>query len=299
MKPFIYSIIFLLFPNTIFSQTEELVLRKSFETDENTILNIDIDNATIQFKESNDSKISLNYSIVFKNKSNEQIYKVFKGIDAKVSKDKNVVNLDVKNSMYLGELHNLDVDMSTFKKLIRGYFKKKREDNFLYKSKDSLLSEIDFSLGPDIDDFFKRLKQNNPNKDYGESNRKFEQKFIISIPKNIKIKIKALHSKITFHYNIDKPIEVATFQTYLKFKKINNAENKFNIVNGIFQSEEIIGGSYTLKDLKKVLIGAISDTELETETSKIEIGEVGENVVIDDFNSKLYFYNLLTIQNKI
>ena len=160
MKQFIYSILFVFTINTSFSQTQELVLKDNFETDENTILNLDVDNVTIEFEESPDSKIRLDYRIVFKKDSEDVIYKVFKDIDAKVSKTENVVKLEVKNSMFLGELYNLDVDvmkdLEAFKKLMKDYFKKRKKNHFLYKSKDALLSEIEFSSGPDLHDYFKK-----------------------------------------------------------------------------------------------------------------------------------------------
>lgn len=291
MKQFIYSIIFLISINISFSQTKELVLKKSFETNDLTTLNIDVDNVTIQFKESDDSKIRLDYSIIFKNNSDELIYKVSKGIKAKVSKNKNVINLDVKNSMYLGELHNLDVDINVYTELISDYFKKYKENKFPHKTKDFLLKEIDFSLGTDMHDYIKAFKKKYPNKNLGEGSKRFEQKFIINVPKNLKIKIKSLHSRITFNYNINKPIKVSAFKTYFKFKKINNNENEFNLNMGVFQTDRIIGGNYILKDVNKVLIGSISNAKLSTETSKIQIGEIGKDVEFNDFNSKLYFYN--------
>jgi len=295
MKQFIYSILFVFTIHTAFSQSQELVLKDKFETDENTMLNIDVDNVAIEFEESPDSKIHLDYRIVFKKDSEDLIYKVFKDIDAKVSKTENVVKLEVKNSAFLKELYNLDVDvmndLDRFKELMKDYMKTRKENQFLYKSKEALLSEIEFSLGPDLHDYFKRLKKKYPNKNFGKSSRKFKQKFIIKVPKNLKIKIKALHSRITFHYDIDKPIEVSSFLTYLKFKKINNAENKFNLTNGIFQSKEIIGGIYNLKDLRKTAIGSISNAKIGAETSKIQIGEIGKNVECSDYNSKIYFYN--------
>lgn len=296
MKQFIYSILFVLTIHTVFSQSQELVLKDNFETDENTILNLDVDNVTIEFEESPDSKIHLDYRILFKKDSEDLIYKVFNDIDAKVSKEKNVVKLEVKNSPFLKELYNLDVDpmidLDRFKKLMKDYMKTRKEIPLLYRSKEALLNEIEFSLGSDLHDYFKRLKKNNPNKNFGESGRKFKQKFIIKVPKNLKIKIKALHSRITFHYDIDKPIEVSSFLTYLKFKKIDNAENRFNLTNGIFQSEEVVGGIYNLKDLRKTVIGSISNAKIDAETSKIQIGEIGFNVTVNDLNSKLYFYNM-------
>ena len=45
-------------------------------------------------------------------------------------------------------------------------------------------------------------------------------------------------------------------------------------MNGIFQAEEISGGNYNLKDFYKVRIGSVSDAIFETETSKIQIGEI-------------------------
>ncbi len=291
MKRYIYSIIFLFAVTNFFSQTKELVLKKSFETNVKTILNIDVDNVTIQFKESDDSKIRLDYSILFKKNSDEVIYRVFKDINAKVTKNENVINLEVKNSMYLGELHSLDVDMSSFKELLSGYFKKYKENKFAYKSKDSLLKEIHFSLGTDMHDYIKRLKKKDPNKNFGEGSKRFEQKFIINVPKNLKLKIKSLHSRITFNYNINTPIKVSAFKTYFKFKKVVNNENKFDLSMGVFQAEKIAGGNFNFKDVNKVIIGSISNAKITTEISKVQIGEIGKGVDLNDFNSKLYFYN--------
>jgi len=291
MKPFIYSILLFLSITVTQAQREELVLKKSFEVDEDTVLNLDVDNVTIQFQESSDDTIRIDYSILFKKNSDEVIYRVFKDINAKVTKNENVINLEVKNSMYLGELHNLDIDMSSFKELLIGYFKSVKKNKFTYKSKDSILKEIHVSLGTDMYDYIERLKRKNSGKKFGEGSKRFEQKFIINVPKNLKIKIKALHSRITFNYNIHKPIKVSAFKTYFKFKKVTNTENEFNLSMGIFQAENIAGGKFNFKDVNKVLIGTISNAKITTETSKVQIGKVGGSVKIDDFNSKLFFYN--------
>ena len=131
MRPFIYSIIFLFTINTIFSQTEELVLRKGFDIDQNTILNLDVDNATIQFVESTDDKIHIAYSVLFEKNSEEVVFKVFKDLYANATKSNNVVNLEVKNSMYLGELHALDVNIETYTKHIGEYIKNIKKNEFL------------------------------------------------------------------------------------------------------------------------------------------------------------------------
>ncbi len=291
MKQFIYSIIFVFTVNTSFSQTEKLVLKKSFEVNQNTILNLDVDNATIQFVESTDNKIHIDYSILFNKSSEEVVFKAFKDLYASATKSSNVVNLEVKNSMFLGELYFIEVDIDTYKKHIKNYFRNIRSNKFLYKSKDSLLKEIHFSSGPGSNDYFRKLKRENPNKYFGKLSRKFEQKFIIKAPKYLILKIKALRSKINFNYDISNSIELNSFNTYLKFKRLESEQNKFSLHSGIFQSEKVVGGNYFFKDVTKVAIGSISDAKLNTETSKIQIGEIGKNVDFEDFNSKLYFYN--------
>jgi hypothetical protein len=291
MKPYIYSILFLLSINFSFSQTKELVLKESYEIDENTILDVDIDNVSIVFEESNDHKVHLDYSIHFSKDSEEIQYKVFKGIKAKSLKTNNKIKLDVQNSMYLGELYSLDVDINTYKEHIRGFYSRKKKNELFYKSKDSILKEIDFSLGTYTDDFFKKLKLENLNKNYGKSPQKFKQSFIIKVPKSVKINIKALHSRVTFRYNIDFPIEINAFKTYFKLKKITSNKNRIILSNGIFQAEKVMGARLEFLDMRKVVIGDISNVNLVSETSKIQIGEIGKNVIFNDFNSKLHFYN--------
>lgn len=293
MKPSIYkiTIFFILVVSTTFSQTRELVLKKSFKVHENTVLHIDFDNVTAEFKESTDNKIHLDYSIEFKKNSNEVKYKVFKGINAKAFKDNNIVSLDVKNSMYLGELHSMQVDVNSFTKLMKRFYKEKKKNEFLYKSKDSILNEISFSKGHSIDDYIEKTKIDKPKIDFGESNRKFIQRFIIHVPKTVKINLKANHSKVNFTYNLETSFTINAFKTQFKFKNIFAKENRIIASNGIFQAEKIQNGKIEFLDMSKVVLGEISNISLATETSKIEIGEIQENVDFTDFNSTLYFYN--------
>lgn len=291
MKPYIFSILFLLSVTISFSQTKEVILKESYNVDENTALEIDIDNASIVFEESNDNKIHFNYFILFSEDSEKAQFKVFNGLDASSSKMNNKVKLIIKNSMYLGELYSLDVSMEVYKKHIKDIFTSIKKNQFEYKSKESLLKEISFSKGSYTDDYFKKLKIENPNKNWGKSARKFEQYFTIKVPKYVKIKMKSLHSKVDFNYDLEKSFALNSFKTHFKFKNILAKENRIIASNGIFQAEEIHNGRIELLDMHKVVIGEISNISIATETSKIQIGEVGENIDFNDFNSKLYLYN--------
>lgn len=293
MKPFIYKIaIFLSFISySIVSQSKELVLKKNFNINENTELHLDFDNVAVHFKESKDQKVHIDYFIEFKNNSEELKYKVFKGVNAKASKYSNIIKLDVKNSMLLGELYRMEVDATNFSKLMMDFFKKIKKKEFLHKSKETLLEEINFSKGSEITDYMNKIKKENPNKNFGISSSKFEQQFVVSFPKSVKIKIKALHSKIDFNFNINQPLKIDAFKTHFKFKKILAKENRINCSNGIFQAEKLVNAKVEFIDMSKVVIGEVDTVEFNTETSKIELGEVGKSVVVNDFNSKIFSYN--------
>ena len=173
--------------------------------------------------------------LLFDKDSEEIVYKAFKDLFASANKSSNVVNLEVKNSMFLGELYYMEVDLDTHKKHIKNYFRNIKSKKNLYKSKDSILKEIYFSSGTNLNDYFRKLKRENPNKHFGKLNRKFEQKFVIKAPKYLLLKIKALRSKINFNYDLLKPIELNSFKTYLKFKGLTNPKNKFSLHFGIFK----------------------------------------------------------------
>lgn len=291
MKPYIFSILFLIITSITLAQKKELVLKESYNVDNYTTLDIDIDNATIVFEESNDNKIHFDYFILFDEDSEKAQFKVFNGLNASSVKADNTVKLNVKNSMYLGELYSLDIGLEAYKKYIRDIFSNIKKNQYQYKSKDSIFKEIGFSKGSYVYDYFKKLKIENPNKDWGKSARKFKQYFAIKVPKYVKIKIKTLHSKIEFKYDIEKSFTLNSFKTHFKFKKILAKENRIIASNGIFQVEEINNGRIEFLDMNKVVIGEMSNISIATETSRIQIGEIGENVDFNDFNSKLYLYN--------
>ena len=117
------------------------------------------------------------------------------------------------------------------------------------------------------------------------------RKFTIKIPKNVSIRLKALYSNLTFKYNIKTSFVSNTLKGFLKFQKIQPNQAKIIMNDGVLEAEEINNSILSLNDVSKVLIGGVSNTKLDVETSKIQIGEIGKNVSISDFNSKLYFYN--------
>uniref|UniRef100_UPI00404719AB hypothetical protein n=1 Tax=Polaribacter sp. TaxID=1920175 RepID=UPI00404719AB len=191
--------------------------------------------------------------------------------------------------MDLGEIHKLDISKDVLLISMKEYIKSEKNKLFQYKTADSLISEIRYSNGTNFKDFIK--KHNYQSKTPMKNMKVFIQQFTIKVPKNVTIKLGALYSNITFNYNIEKPIVVNAFQGHFKFKILESKENTFNLISGVFQAEKINGGNFNFKDISKVVLGIVTNSNFISETSKIEIGEIVENVKFKDFNSKLYFYN--------
>ena len=99
MKPYIYSILFLLGAHFTAGQTTEVLLKESFPANENTILNLDLDNVAIVFEESFDDKIHLDYKMTFTRYPKKKKEKLLKGVNVKASKKGDSVYLNVKNSI--------------------------------------------------------------------------------------------------------------------------------------------------------------------------------------------------------
>lgn len=301
MKSYIFSILFLFLTNISVAQTKEVLLKKSYKVDENTILNLDLDNANIHIIESEDDKIHFNYQITFYNYSRRKIDDLLDESLIKTSKTQNQIFLTAKNSKYLGIdiRFKPNIDFTNFnnpindvyKEYINNFYKAYRDRNFVHKTKDSLLREIDFSIGSDYENYIKKDIDNFPQKKPLKTDKKIEKNFIIQVPKYVQLHIKSIESNINCDYDIETEFKLESFKGIFKFKNLSGKLNQISASNGILETYSISNGKTDFRDMKKVIIGALTNTEIVTETSKIQIGEIGKNVLINDFNSKLYLYN--------
>lgn len=301
MKPFIFSILFFVVTSISLSQTKKIMLKKSFKVDENTILNLDLDNANVHIIESKDNKIHFNYQITFYNYSRRKIDDLLDDTSINTSKNQNQIFLKVKNSMYLGIdiKYRPNFDYKNFKNpindvykdYIKNYFKtlKEREKKFI--TKDSLLEEIDFSIGSDFNNNIKRNIDNYPLSKPVKTDKKIEKIFVIEIPKYVQLRINAIESDIKCDFDIITEFRMNSFKGVFKFRRINGKNNKITSSNGILETYGIRNTKIDLRDMSKVNIGSISSSKVKLESSRVQIGEIGENVEINDFSSKLYLYN--------
>ncbi|NJN50361.1 MAG: hypothetical protein HC798_04505, partial [Polaribacter sp.] len=75
------------------------------------------------------------------------------------------------------------------------------------------------------------------------------------------------------------------------FKEVKGKENVVNLSNGVFQAYSFNNAKLQFRDMGKIVFGSLSNSEFQTETSKIQIGEIKENVSIKDFNGTYYLNN--------
>jgi hypothetical protein len=267
------------------------MLNKSYGANENTILNLDLTNVAILLEESTDGKIHFDYEITFGRYSKRKREMIKDQVDVSTQKRNDLITLKVNNSIFFGLNHHRYISFDSLKEAVKDYAKTFNKPKNEYKTKDSLIHEIRGSSGTNLRDFIKKNRARYEDPEYLKKRKVFVQRFVIKVPKNMQIRLKGIRSNVTVNYDVESKFVVNTFNGFLKFKKLKSAENVFSITNGIFQAEELAGGDYNFKDVNKLLLGKVSNLKLNAEACKIQIGEIGENVNLVDFDSKINFYN--------
>lgn len=301
MKPYIYSILFLIIIQSTYAQTKKTILKKSYKVDKSTVFNLDLDNVAIVFEESFDDKIHFEYQLTFYNYTRRKIDDLLDESSFKSSKKENQVFLRAKNSKYLGLdiQYKFNFDFTNFKNpinnaykdFVKNYYKIAKEQQYAYKTQDSLIKEIEFSIGSDMNNYIKRNIDNYPLKKELKTDKKIEKRFIIKIPKYVQLNIQSIESDIEFKFDISTNLKIESFKGTFKFTKISGKNNQITSSNGILETIEIKNSRIDLRDMYKIKIGSISNSKIKSETSKIKIGEINKKTTITDFNSKIHLYN--------
>lgn len=293
MKPYIYSIIFLLSINFSFSQTKETVFKKSYKTDANTILNLNLKYAGVIIEESPNDSIYFNYDMVFGRYSKGARRNIKNQPKIKESQKENLINFEMKNSNFLGSQHFFTFDDVSEKLnwFIKDITKKPTISSLKYKTIENIVDEIKNSQINILNNYRKKQYTESLNTKSVKLKKTVIQYFIIKVPKHIKIRLKAFDSNININYNMTSSFVLNSFKSILKFKELSGLNNRIIASKGVIEAQEIAHARLELIDLERTKIGTIKNTDFITETSRIEIGEVGENVKFTDFNSKMHLFN--------
>jgi hypothetical protein len=271
------------------------IYSNSFDVNEQTTAIFNLEKTTVSIEESTDDKMHLDYRIEFENYHKSEIQLILDNINVEANLFSNHLTLTASS---ITKVADITYKIKTLNSLVikEEFFKlKENSNNTVRKHKDSVIKEINKSPKEIFKDFFKAIKtedKNGKSKKINKSNVKImKSHFIIKIPPYLKLTINGKESQVTLFSDFENELRVILKRGFFKAKQLNNTYNKIKIEDADFKVEGIIGGDYTLNSIRKGLIGSIENAKITSEFSKIEIGEINNNVAITDFNSKYWFYN--------
>lgn len=293
MRQSTFSFCMLMLITSSFTFAQKKVLyNQSFEVNKGASVIFNLDNTAIGVEESTDGKVHFNYSVEFNNYSKKEIAKFIEQINVEVTQFDNHITLKASSTSKIADqAYEFDAQNGiVFDSIL---LKEKNNENKTYrKSKDSILYEINNPNFNFLLSKFKMIDSDGKKKDINfDKVRMYKSQFVIKVPKDVKLTFNGKDSQITFRSSLTNDISMSIKHGFFKGKHLSNARNKFKIEDATFKTESISGGSYDFINVRQGLIGSIDKVIINSEFSKIEIGEIKQDVMITDFNSEYWLYN--------
>lgn len=288
-----FKILFLLFVATQSYAQKHKVLQKVFDTNQSTtaVLNLNHTNVTIQ--RSTDGKMYVDYVLEFKNYSQKEVEEILDDVEIEATKFDNNIHLEIN-----GFGHTIWYKIEKGFVLNEAYLKEnKAKDSILYvrKSKDSIIKQIQT---PSVDGIKKISKFFNIVIEKGgvvpDDNKEIKVRnssLVIKIPPDVKLNILGEKSEITIDHDFVNELNLTCVGGKVKTKRLQHPNNNIEINDADLKIESISNGLYHFKKVKNGMIAEVKNTVIDSEFSKIEFGEIGNNVKINDFNSEFWIYN--------
>lgn len=269
------------------------IYKENFSTNANTTLVLNLNNTTAKVIESPDEKVYIEYTIEFKNVRKKIKERQLKHLLVSGKKEDNKITYSTKSkSNFSPSVYNHQqslIDRFDKKKFLKDSLPKP----VIRKSLDSILHEIKYSESIYRNKIREALniKPSQAERWNKSTNNLIISKMVIKIPKNIHVRATIENSNLVFMDDFYNRATMNIRNSKLRFKALGNTLSIIDFDNGYFNAETVTSGSYSFANLKEVRIGSLSNSLLNTEFTKIEIGEIGKGNKITDFNSEYYFYN--------
>lgn len=271
------------------------IYKNSFKVESIKSLVLNIDGAYVKIEASVDDKIHFDYSVEFDNYSKKEIEKQLQDIKTSAQIIDDNLQFETSSVNALSDVvYRIE---SLFGITFEGDYitSKQPSERQFRQSKQYFYSTNDGSRIHSLKEYLKNLKgldgKGAKKKIKSKDVKTLKTNFTIRIPSNINLSISALNSYMTFKLNLSTRINVNARNTSLKFMGITNSLNDFDIINGDFRSNEIKGGVYKFNHVSDVKIAELENVTIDSEFTKMKIGEVGENVEIVDFTSEIWIHN--------
>ena len=267
------------------------IYKENFTANKNTTLVLNLNITTAQLYESPDDKIYIEYTKEFKNTKKKQIQTQLELFVVSGKKEGNKVTYSSKPR------NPVRYSVFNFNELLIGRSEKKEflkdstQKIVIRKSLDSILNDIKESESIYRNKVLGSIKIKPHVKKWKKSDQIIITKMVIKIPNNIHVRATLENSNLVFIDDFYNRATMNIRNSKLRFKALGNTLNIIDFDNGYFNAERVTSGSYSFANLKEVRIGRLSNSLLNTEFTKIEIGEIGKGNKITDFNSEYYFYN--------
>lgn len=274
------------------------VFTKSFKTDKNTTAYIEIPDGSVKFVSSPDDSIHIDYNINFIKLPKKEHQRILDSVRIEATQENNIVSIkkhpNIKQSLNTSNyvsIFSLDrliyetKDTTTAFKKLKADISKEITEIKSYKSYHEARAKIMYAND------LKRKERLLKKAVKWQNNRNFKRNFIIKIPKHISLEIIAKGSLLDFHDEFDNQLSLRLDYGRLYINKIENSKNELKVHNSLLIARKISGGKLETDRVFKALITELNSVEIESEFSKIEIGELGSNNKITDFNSEYFFYN--------
>ena len=262
---------------------------ESFTTDANTVLVLNIKNTTAQVLKSPDDKVHIKYTMEFKNYRRKSVEANLKRLKVSGKKENNKITYSsIGRNLFYYRYHDLE-------EVLVGRLKvddsiSESEKHMKQKSLDSVLKEINNSGYP-YRSVNGSLKITPRIRKWKKSDKICISRMVIQIPEHTQIRANFESSELVFNDDFTNKITMNSQNSKLKFKTLTNAFNNLDIDDGRFLAEQLIGGNFKFTNSRRVEIGRLENTKINSEFTNIELGEISKGNTITDFNSELLFHN--------
>jgi len=282
------TVLVLLLTSVAVAQTKS-IYKNTFPTTETTKLNLKLMNTAVFIKTSPDDQIHVNFDLEFKNHTADRVQKVLDGIQLDAQTLNKVINLSVSSKTKLRrEQHELIFKEGFVLDDDFGLNRKKNQ----YKSQDSILKDIQGTFGNKLFDKIKIVGENGEKKDIDKkSARVIKCRLVIQIPKQIHLMLIGTDSQIFIEDNLHQRVDINLKKGLFKAKKIQHKDASLSVTDANVSVESLAIDELIIKDVSRSLFGSIEGTICKFTGSRIELGYIGKEVTIRDYNSKIFFYN--------
>lgn len=275
-----------------YAQTKQ-VFQKVLPAGTETKAIFNLKNTTVLIEPSTDGKMHFNYEVNFENYSNKEIKKILEKISVSAEKFENTITLVSKNITKTPKVafHYKAENGLTMTDDFFG-FRKKDSLKVYRKSKDSLVKTMNDHALKNFFDKFKELDDEGKPRRISKKNVKIiRSTFVIKVPPYVPLTISGTDTQITFADNIQNDIRLDVKRGFLRAEVLANKENYITVKDATCRIETVLGGNFVFNNVKNGILGSVEHAIITSEFSNIEVGVIGKDNRIKDFNSTYWFYN--------